>query len=205
LTRRLADLVHHKWVLEGLQTCLRVARGSSIAHVLEAVMVDAPLPLLAVSILASLSAAIVPEKMTSQVDQLKRQLERYASENGQLEETFPFRSSRSEAPATFSSEGQWSASIEDGSCRLWERTMPTYSQESHQNNKVPESHHWPSPQTYEFGPHELDGLSTEFEASIYSSEVGLVQILQWLKGLPSPSGTNGSESSLGLSRASLQP
>ncbi|KAK5462854.1 hypothetical protein LTS15_002566 [Exophiala xenobiotica] len=85
LTRKLAELVHYKWIMEGFLICLRFSRGPYLVDLLECVSGGVPLRSLATTICAGLSKADLPGPVQSRVIEIQRELKSYINGNPQPE------------------------------------------------------------------------------------------------------------------------
>lgn len=81
LNRRLEELYHYKWILEGLLVCLRTCRGRSLVGILELLLNDSSMPLLAVAICSALAKCPVPLGHDIRFAELQQNLANYVQEN----------------------------------------------------------------------------------------------------------------------------
>ncbi|KAK5037690.1 hypothetical protein LTS07_001157 [Exophiala sideris] len=77
LTRKLDELIHHKWILEGLLICLRYSRGSALIDLLERVNADVPLRLLAAVVSADLAKAELQPEVQFRASEIRREIAPY--------------------------------------------------------------------------------------------------------------------------------
>lgn len=163
-----------------------------MADILEKVMVDAPLPLLAVSILTSLATTVVPEEMGKYVDQITQQLEHYLCELGQA--GAPSWASSLEAPRISSANPRWSASVDGSSPSLRSACVSGLPK----GEGASEAIHWPLPERCDTGWIGLHGASAELVPPNSGAEVGLGHILQWLNSVVIPGDLSSPELSFGF-------
>lgn len=81
LNRRLEELIHYKWVLEGLLVCLRTCRGRPLVGILELLLNDSSMPLLAVAICSALAQCPVPLGQDNKFAELQQNLANYVQDN----------------------------------------------------------------------------------------------------------------------------
>lgn len=81
LNRRLEQLSHYQWILEGLLICLRTCRGQALVDVLECLLNDASIPSLAAAICSALAKCPVPLGQEKRFAELQQNLADYVREN----------------------------------------------------------------------------------------------------------------------------
>jgi hypothetical protein len=78
LTRKLDELIHHKWILEGLLLCLRHSRGVFLLDLLQKVSTNEHQHgTVAAAVLAGLCVAAIPADIGNRVAEIKQELGSY--------------------------------------------------------------------------------------------------------------------------------
>lgn len=194
LTRKLDELIHHKWILEGFLICLRFARGPYLVDLLECVSEGVPLRSLATTVSAGLSKADLPGPVQSRVIEIERELKSYINGNPQPE-TYSSkdlsRHSKASAVQTGDSESPSGTPFPGGRT---ESFSPQRQRADYKAGRSGKDHTIPKPVAGGLAVNMSNGYhtstlghSTDRGTLTHSSGGGLDEILQFLNAPRSPS------------------
>jgi hypothetical protein len=188
LTRKLDELIHHKWILEGLLMCLRHSRGVPLVHILDMVAMGAPLRSLAASVLTAIYDTALPDDAVPRAYEVKQELRSYVNGTHQKQEFFGFMPAKppevpslqkyrvpsSEDLTTFLGSSEAADSLDESSVYGTQEPGNTF--------RRPNSLDISATADETAGDHNTVLKSEDCEPSPHAPGLGLEDILQLLKG-----------------------
>ena len=194
LTRKLDELIHYKWILEGFLVCLRFSRGPYLVDLLECVSEGVPLRSLATTISAGLSKAELPGPVQSRVIEVQRELKSYINGTPQPE-TYSSNGLSRHSKASAVQNGDFeSPSGTPHPAGKTESFSPPHQRANYKAGRSGNEHTMPKPIAgglrvdMSNGYHASTlGHLTDHGTLTHSSGGGLDEILQFLNAPQSPS------------------